>query len=57
MDAEQLRQALIERGFYEAAAMVAADIEAQEAEEADALDDDRVVYANFGTPDEPLEAA
>lgn len=55
MDAEQLRQALIERGLYEAAAMVAADIEAQAEDEE--RDDDRVVYANFGTPDEPLEAA
>ena len=29
MDAEQLQQALIERGFFEAAAMVEADVEAQ----------------------------
>ena len=33
MDAEQLRQALIERGLYEAAAMVAADVEPQALEE------------------------
>ena len=33
MDVEQLRRALIEAGFYEAAAMVAADVEAQALEE------------------------
>ena len=57
LDPETLQRALIKHGFHEAAALVAADIEAQELEEADELDDDRVVYASFGTPDEPLEAA
>ena len=33
MDPEQLRRALIEQGFHEAAAMVAADVEAQALEE------------------------
>jgi hypothetical protein len=50
MDAEQLRCALLEHGFTEAAALVEANIEAQETEEADELDDDRVVYGNFRTP-------
>ena len=55
MDLETLQRALIKH-FHEAAALVAADIEAQETE-ADELDGDRVVYANLGNPDEPLEAA
>jgi len=33
VDPEQLRRALIEHGFHEAAAMVAADVEAQALEE------------------------
>ena len=41
----------------EAAAMVEADIEAQELEGAEELDDDNVIRANFGGTDEPPEAA
>lgn len=40
MDAEQLRRALVEHGFHEAAAMVEADIERQAAEEESADDFD-----------------
>jgi hypothetical protein len=47
MDSEQSRRALIERGSYEAAAMVAADVEAQALEE-DQEHDDNVVRASFG---------
>jgi hypothetical protein len=36
--ADQLKRALVEAGFYEAAAMVAADIEAQAAEEEDEVE-------------------
>lgn len=39
VEAEQLRQALIERGFYEAAALVEADIEQQQADEEEAGDE------------------
>ncbi len=45
--ADRLRRALLEAGFTEAAALVGADIDAQEAEEAEGLDDDNVVRANF----------
>ena len=45
--ADRLRRALLEAGFTEAAALVGADIDAQEAEEAEELDDDNVVRANF----------
>jgi len=38
VDPEQLRRALIEQGFHEAAAMVAADVEAQALEEDEGAD-------------------
>jgi len=48
MDPEQLRRALIEHAFTEAAAMVAANVEAQALEEDQEHDDDNVVRASFG---------
>ena len=45
--ADRLRRALLEAAFTEAAALVGADLDAQEAEEAEELDDDNVVRANF----------
>jgi hypothetical protein len=38
--AERLRQALLDHGFYEAAALVEADIETQELEEAEELEEE-----------------
>jgi hypothetical protein len=48
MNPGQLRRALIERGFYEAAALAGADIEAQGVEEVEELDDANVIRADFG---------
>jgi hypothetical protein len=45
--AERLRQALLDHGFYEAAALVEADIEAQEAEEFEELEDEEPIRANL----------
>jgi hypothetical protein len=60
MDSDQVRRALIERGSYEAAAMVAADVEAQALEEDQEHDDDNVIRASFGSrfgSEGPPEAA
>jgi hypothetical protein len=52
--ADRLRRALLEHGFTEAAALVEADIEAQELEEAEKFEEERVMRVNFSRPDDSL---
>ncbi len=47
MDVDQLRRALLEHGFHEAASLVDADIERQQVEDDRERDEDEVIRANF----------